>query len=559
MVKSLHQAGIEVILDVVYNHTCEGNHMGPTLSFKGIDNQVYYWLMPDQRFNLDFTGTGNSLKAAHPRVAQLIVDSLRYWVQEMHVDGFRFDLATTLGRIGKGEFSAQAPILQIIAQDPVLSRVKLIAEPWDVGLGGYQVGGFAPPWREWNGKYRDAIRRFWKGDENLAGELGYRITGSADLFQYQGRRPQASINFVTAHDGFTLHDLVTYGEKHNEANGEGNRDGADDNQSWNHGFEGETDDPEIIALRERQKRNLLATLFLSQGVPMLVAGDPMGRTQGGNNNAYCQDNAISWVDWELDERGKKLLDFTRKLIAFRNAQPVLQRRRYFRGDIIADSEFKDLQWLRPDGSEMNGQDWQQPFTRSFGLLLGGDATGLRDERGEDIHGDAVLILMNAHHEPITFAIPDAPEAWNLCFDTSDDAKELEPLKQGSYELQGRSLAVFVHPMLPASRARLRQGSGRSVTIFFRPSTARSPDWCPHRVRCRSGSSDDDTHVVGSRRNRLLGLDGRAAATLERFADELLVDDDSGTVRFSGHFALEAARMRDDVRRDDGGAAGFDVE
>jgi isoamylase len=445
MVKTLHQAGIEVILDVVYNHTCEGNHMGPTLSFKGIDNPTYYWLMPDQRFYLDFTGTGNSLKAAHPQVARLIVDSLRYWVQEMHVDGFRFDLATTLGRIGKGEFSQHAPILQIIAQDPVLSRVKLIAEPWDVGLGGYQVGGFAPPWREWNGKYRDAIRRFWKGDENLAGELGYRITGSADLYQHQGRRPQASINFVTAHDGFTLHDLVTYGQKHNEANGEGNRDGADDNQSWNHGVEGETNDPEIIALRERQKRNLLATLFLSQGVPMVVAGDEMGRTQGGNNNAYCQDNEISWNNWQLGERDQKLLEFTRKLVAFRNAQPVLQRRRYFRGDIIADSEYKDLQWLRPDGSEMNAQDWQQPFTRGFGLLLGGDATGLRDERGENIHGDAVLILMNAHHEPIDFTVPEAAGGWKLCFDTSNDAKTLEPLTQGIYELESRSLAVFVHP------------------------------------------------------------------------------------------------------------------
>ena len=443
MVKTLHRAGIEVILDVVYNHTCEGNHLGPTLSLKGIDNTSYYWLMPEQRFYLDFTGTGNSVRAAHPQVARFIVDSLRYWVDSMHVDGFRFDLATTLGRIGEGAFSAHAPILQIIAQDPVLSRVKLIAEPWDVGLGGYQVGGFRSPWREWNGKYRDAVRRFWKGDENLAGEMGYRVAGSADLYQGQGRRPQAGINFVTAHDGFTLHDLVTYGHKHNEANGELNRDGADDNQSWNHGVEGETDDPEIVTLRERQKRNLLATMFLSQGVPMLVAGDEMGRTQGGNNNAYCQDNAISWIDWRLDDRRKALLEFTKRVIAFRHREPVLQRRRYFRGDFIWNSEQKDLQWFRPDGSEMNQADWEQPFTRSFGWLLGGDATGLRDERGQEITGDAVLVLMNAHYEAVPFTLPEGK--WDIVFDTSDDRKSGHAQGE-TYELAGRSMVVLTHPV-----------------------------------------------------------------------------------------------------------------
>ena len=338
MVKALHAAGIEVILDVVFNHTCEGNHLGPTLSLRGIDNAAYYWLMPEARYYLDFTGTGNSLNASNPEVARLIADSLRYWVGQMHVDGFRFDLASTLGRVGHGEFSRLAPLFQIISQDPVLSRAKLIAEPWDTGMGGYQVGNFPQPFREWNGKFRDAIRRYWKGDQNLASEIGYRLTASADLYQGDRRQPQASINFVTAHDGFTLHDLVSYGDKHNEANGERNRDGADDNQSWNHGAEGETDDPEIVALRERQKRNMLATLLLSQGVPMLLGGDEMGRTQRGNNNAYCQDNEISWVDWKLDDRRRSLLEFTRRMIALRQHHPVLQRPASSSGEFIWDSQ-----------------------------------------------------------------------------------------------------------------------------------------------------------------------------------------------------------------------------
>ncbi|HET9451890.1 MAG TPA: glycogen debranching protein GlgX [Aggregicoccus sp.] len=445
MVKALHAAGIEVILDVVYNHTCEGNHLGPTLSLKGVDNAAYYWLMPDGRHYLDFTGCGNSINASKPEAARLIVDSLRYWVQEMHVDGFRFDLASTLGRTGEGAFDRHAAFFQIIAQDPVLSRVKLIAEPWDVGLGGYQVGSFPAPWREWNGKYRDALRKYWKGDENQAAEVGYRLTGNSDLYEGARRRVQASINFVTAHDGFTLHDLVTYSHKHNEANGEHNRDGADDNQAWNCGVEGETDDPEIVSLRERQKRNLLATLLVSQGVPMLTAGDEMGRTQGGNNNAYCQDNELSWLDWRMDPRRQALLDFTRRLIRFRDGQPVLQRRRFFKGAHLWDSEYKDLEWFRPDGTRMAPEDWQKPFVRSLSFLLGGDAIPTPDERGQRIRGDALLVLLNAHHEPVTFTLPPAAEGehWVLELYTADDARgPSEPLPGPQLELTGRSMAVL---------------------------------------------------------------------------------------------------------------------
>ncbi|MBN8229769.1 glycogen debranching protein GlgX [Corallococcus macrosporus] len=447
MVKSLHAAGIEVILDVVYNHTCEGNHLGPTLSFKGIDNASYYWTMPEARHYLDFTGCGNSLNASNPQTARFIVDSLRYWVEEMHVDGFRFDLATVLGRGGKGGYDPNAPIFQIINQDPVLSRVKLIAEPWDVGLGGYQVGGFPSPWHEWNGKYRDALRKYWKGDENQAAEVGYRLTGSADLFAAARRRPQASINFVTAHDGFTLHDLVTYSSKHNEANGEHNRDGADDNQAWNCGVEGETDDTNIISLRERQKRNLLASLFLSTGVPMIVAGDEMGRTQKGNNNAYCQDNELSWVDWNLDKTRLDLLEFTRKLIQFRHGQPVLQRRRFFQGEHLWESEHKDLAWYRPDGSEMGPEDWQKPFVRSLAFLLGGDAIPTPDERGQRVNGDSLLVLLNAHHDMVEFTVPPPGEggAWRLELYTADDKRGDEEMKPGKFQMAGRSLAVFRKP------------------------------------------------------------------------------------------------------------------
>ncbi|NPC71389.1 glycogen debranching enzyme GlgX [Corallococcus sp. AB004] len=447
MVKSLHAAGIEVILDVVYNHTCEGNHLGPTLSFKGIDNASYYWTMPEARHYLDFTGCGNSFNASNPQTARFIVDSLRYWVEEMHVDGFRFDLATVLGRVGKGGYDPNAPIFQIINQDPVLSRVKLIAEPWDVGLGGYQVGGFPSPWHEWNGKYRDALRKYWKGDENQASEVGYRLTGSADLFAAARRRPQASINFVTAHDGFTLHDLVTYSSKHNEANGEHNRDGADDNQAWNCGVEGETDNTDIISLRERQKRNLMASLFLSTGVPMIVAGDEMGRTQQGNNNAYCQDNELSWVDWNLDKTRLDLLEFTRKLIQFRHGQPVLQRRRFFQGEHLWESEHKDLAWFRPDGTEMGAEDWQKPFVRSLAFLLGGDAIPTPDERGQRVSGDSLLVLLNAHHDTVTFVVPPPGEggSWRLELYTADDKRGDEEMKPGKFAMAGRSLAVFRKP------------------------------------------------------------------------------------------------------------------
>ncbi|RKG88725.1 glycogen debranching protein GlgX [Corallococcus terminator] len=444
MVKSLHAAGIEVILDVVYNHTCEGNHLGPTLSFKGIDNASYYWTMPEARHYLDFTGCGNSINTSNPQTARFVVDSLRYWVEEMHVDGFRFDLATVMGRVGKGGYDPNAPIFQIINQDPVLSRVKLIAEPWDVGMGGYQVGGFPSPWHEWNGKYRDALRKYWKGDENQASEVGYRLTGSADLFAAARRRPQASINFVTAHDGFTLHDLVTYSSKHNEANGEHNRDGADDNQAWNCGVEGETDDKGIISLRERQKRNLLASLFMSNGVPMIVAGDEMGRTQKGNNNAYCQDNELSWVDWNLDSTKQDMLAFTRKLIHFRHGQPVLQRRRFFQGEHLWDSEHKDLAWFRPDGTEMGPEDWQKPFVRSLAYLLGGDAIPTPDERGQRVSGDSLLVLLNAHHDTVSFKVPPLGEGgvWVLELYTADDKRGDEEMKPGKFDMAGRSLAVF---------------------------------------------------------------------------------------------------------------------
>jgi isoamylase len=447
LVKALHAAGIEVILDVVYNHTAEGNHLGPTLSLKGIDNAAYYWLMPEARYNLDFTGCGNSLKLSSGPALRLVVDSLRYWATEMHVDGFRFDLATVMGRTGDGGFDANAAFFQVVNQDPVLSRLKLIAEPWDCGLGGYQVGAFPAPWREWNGKYRDTLRRFWRGDENLAGELGYRLAGSADL--YRGRRPQASINFVTCHDGFTLHDLVTYGEKHNEANGEANRDGSDDNQSWNCGVEGETDDAEIVALRERQKRNLLASLMLSTGVPMLSHGDELGRTQRGNNNGYCQDSELTWIDWELDEPRRKLLAFTRRLVRFRAEQPVLARRRHFRGAHIWNSETKDLAWFRPDGTEMTPEDWERPFTRSVAFLLGGDAIPQLDERGRRVIGDALLVLMNAHDEAVDYKVPEGWGAeWHLVIDTTTpEAPKETVLRAGEvWALAARALAVFRQPV-----------------------------------------------------------------------------------------------------------------
>src|SRR5437660_489946 len=451
MVKALHSAGIEVILDVVYNHTGEGNHLGPTLSFRGIDNASYYRLGPDEpRYYLDYTGCGNTLNVRHPRILQLIMDSLRYWVLEMHVDGFRFDLASTLAR-ELHDVDRLSAFFDIIHQDPVLSQVKLIAEPWDLGEGGYQVGNFPAGWAEWNGKYRDTIRRYWKGDWGQVAELGFRLTGSSDLYEQGGRRPSASINFVTAHDGFTLADLVSYDQKHNEANGEGNRDGTDDNFSWNCGAEGPTDDPQVLALRGRQQRNFLATLLLSQGVPMLSGGDEIGRTQRGNNNAYCQDNEISWFDWPLGPSARRLLDFTAHLIRFRLDHPVFQRRRFFQGRRIRGSAVKDLSWLRPDGTEMTDEEWSHWFSPGLGLHLAGDAIEEMSDEGLPITDDTVLILLNAHDEPVPFVLPDHHGgAWEPVLDTRDWQQPIADgrrFKEGEpYPLEGRTLVVLrLHP------------------------------------------------------------------------------------------------------------------
>ncbi|HET6678880.1 MAG TPA: glycogen debranching protein GlgX [Nitrospira sp.] len=448
MVKALHNAGIEVILDVVYNPTGEGNHLGPTLSFRGIDNASYYRLVPDHpRFYQDYTGCGNTLNVRHPRVLQLIMDSLRYWVLEMHVDGFRFDLASTLAR-ELHDVDRLSAFFDIIHQDPVLSQVKLIAEPWDLGEGGYQVGNFPAGWAEWNGRYRDAIRRYWKGDGGQVAELAYRLSGSSDLYEGGGRRPHASINFVTAHDGFTLHDLVSYNQKHNEANGEDNRDGTDDNLSWNCGVEGPTNKPSIAALRERQKRNMLATLLLSQGVPMLCSGDEIGRTQGGNNNAYCQDNEISWVDWTLSKPQQALLTFTRGLIALRQKHPVFRRRRFFQGRRIRGMEVKDLYWLRPDGKEMTDEDWTQGYVRCLGVRLAGDAMEEKDAKGRPLLDETFLVLLNAHHEPRPFTLPAHKRGvrWQPVFDTASydtNGKPVTLFRGGDqYDLEARSLAVL---------------------------------------------------------------------------------------------------------------------
>ncbi|HEX6597247.1 MAG TPA: glycogen debranching protein GlgX, partial [Acidimicrobiales bacterium] len=387
MVRSLHAAGIEVILDVVYNHTAEGNHMGPTLSFRGIDNGAYYRLVEGhRRMYMDYTGTGNTLNARNPEVLHLIMDSLRYWVSEMHVDGFRFDLASALAR-GFHEVDRLSAFFDLIHQDPVVSQVKLIAEPWDVGEGGYQVGNFPVLWTEWNGKYRDAVRDFWRGHEASLAEMGYRLSGSSDLYQADGRRPNASINFVVAHDGFTLHDLVSYNDKHNEANGEGNRDGTDDNRSWNCGVEGETDDPKVLALRRRQQRNFLATLMLSQGVPMMLGGDEMDRTQQGNNNAYCQDNELTWFDWDLDAAAKELLDFTRRLIALRREHPVLRRRSFFQGRPIHGTDLADIGWFAPDGHEMTEREWLSGRVSALGMFVNGDEIAEPGPRGERLVDD----------------------------------------------------------------------------------------------------------------------------------------------------------------------------
>jgi len=405
MVATLHAADIEVILDVVYNHTAEGNHLGPTLSLRGIDNASYYRVVADNpRYYMDYTGCGNTLNMQHPRSLQLIMDSLRYWVQQMHVDGFRFDLASALAR-ELHEVDKLGAFFDIIHQDPVLSQVILIAEPWDLGEGGYQVGNFPVGWAEWNGKYRDAVRRFWRGDEQTIAELATRFCGSSDLYESSGRRPYASINFVTAHDGFTLEDLVSYNEKHNEANLEDNRDGESHNLSWNCGEEGPTDNPQVIALRERQKRNLMATLLLSQGVPMIRAGDELSHTQGGNNNAYCQDNEISWLNWELSDRHQAFLEFVKSLIRFRHEQPVLHRRRFFHGRPIRGADVKDLTWFAPTGKEMTDEDWTSGVVRCLGVCMEGEMPNELDERGERIRGDTLLILFNGNPDRVPFTLP----------------------------------------------------------------------------------------------------------------------------------------------------------
>ena len=447
MVKALHRAGIEVILDVVYNHTAEGNHLGPTLSFKGIDNTTYYRLVADDpRHYMDYTGTGNSLNARHPQVLKMVNDSLRYWVQEMHVDGFRFDLASTLAREEHG-VDRLSSFFDVIHQDPVLSEVKLIAEPWDIGEGGYQVGNFPVLWTEWNGKYRDSVRSYWRSNPGTVSELGYRLTGSSDLYGTDGRHAWASINFITAHDGFTLHDLTAYESKHNEANGENNRDGHDDNLSVNFGVEGPTDDPGVLYQREKQRRNLLATLLLSQGVPMITGGDEMGRTQGGNNNAYCQDNEISWLDWELDESGRDLLEFTRRVATLRREHPIFRRRRFFAGRKIRGSELEDIKWLQPDGQEMDDESWGAAFVRSFGMLLGGDAMMEWDDAGRRVSDDTFLLLFNAAENDVPFVLPatPTPARWEAVLDTARAAAEQggEVHDTGStVRLPGRSLLVL---------------------------------------------------------------------------------------------------------------------
>ncbi|MGW2240407.1 glycogen debranching protein GlgX, partial [Streptomyces sp. NPDC001759] len=447
MVKALHEAGIEVILDVVYNHTAEGNHLGPVLSLRGLDNAAYYRLSPeDPRYYWDTTGTGNSLRMNHPHTLQLIMDSLRYWVTEMHVDGFRFDLAATLARQFH-EVDRLSSFFDLVHQDPVISQVKLIAEPWDVGEGGYQVGNFPPLWTEWNGKYRDTVRDLWRGEGGTLGEFASRLTGSADLYQSDGRRPFASVNFVTAHDGFTLRDLVSYDGKHNETNGEDNRDGEDHNRSWNCGVEGPTQDRGVLALRARQQRNLLATLLLSQGVPMISHGDELGRTQQGNNNAYCQDNELTWIDWEKAAEGSELLDFTRMLIALRREHPVFRRRRFFKGRVPRGSETasKDIGWFTPGGQEMTDDDWDTGFARSLMVHLNGKAITEPDLRGLPVQDDSFLLLVNAHNQALTFAVPaELGPWWAVEVDTAIPYTEFRPLiKAGSdVEVEARSLLVL---------------------------------------------------------------------------------------------------------------------
>ncbi|WP_016694399.1 glycogen debranching protein GlgX [Rhodococcus rhodochrous] len=447
MVRAFHEAGIEVILDVVYNHTAEGNHLGPTICFRGIDNAAYYRLVDDDKaYYMDYTGTGNSLNARHPHTLQLIMDSLRYWVTEMHVDGFRFDLASTLAR-ELHDVDRLSAFFDLVQQDPVVSQVKLIAEPWDVGEGGYQVGNFPGQWTEWNGKYRDTVRDYWRGEPATLGEFASRLTGSSDLYEDTGRRPGASVNFVTAHDGFTLADLVSYNEKHNDANGEDNRDGESHNRSWNCGVEGPTDDPEVLALRGRQQRNMLATLILSQGTPMLAHGDEFGRTQQGNNNVYCQDNELSWVDWSLAESNADLVAFTRNVIALRTEHPVFRRRRFFEGrPIRSGDQSRDIAWRTPAGDEMMPEDWDSGFGKSLAVFLNGEGIPEPDQRGQRVVDDSFLMCFNAHHEPIEFVTPDGPHAeeWTVALDTDvpDGLREETVVAGKPVRVQARSVLVL---------------------------------------------------------------------------------------------------------------------
>ena len=470
MVRNLHAAGIEVILDVVYNHTGEGNHLGPTVCFRGVDNQAFYRLMADSpRFYLDYTGTGNTVDTLHPRTLQLVMDSLRYWATEMRVDGFRFDLAPALARDGGGVNKFHA-FFKVIEQDPVLSQVKLIAEPWDVGDGGYQLGNFPAPFSEWNGKFRDAMRSFWRGDEGFIGEVAYRLTGSPDLYQHDGRAPTASVNFITSHDGFTLNDVVSYNDRHNEANGDNNTDGDPHNRSWNCGVEGPTDDSKIDHLRRQQERNFLATLFLSQGVPMLLGGDEFSRTQNGNNNAYCQDNEISWLNWQWNEKQKRQFEFTKKLIQLRRAHPVFRRPKFLQGKRVPGGEIKDVMWFNPGGSEMSEEEWSSPFVRCLGMLVSGDAPDLVDEHGKPVRDDTFFLLINAHHEPIPFLLPGEEHLeWELVLDTGSDDGFLKQSKKfpsgEDVDLGGRSCMLFKLSQGEQPRARHESWKKRAMAAL----------------------------------------------------------------------------------------------
>jgi len=470
MVRNLHAAGIEVILDVVYNHTGEGNHLGPTVCFRGVDNQAFYRLMADSpRFYLDYTGTGNTVDTLRPRTLQLVMDSLRYWATEMCIDGFRFDLAPALTRDATGcnKYSA---FIKAIQQDPILSQVKLIAEPWDVGEGGYQVGNFPVPFSEWNGKFRDAMRSFWRGDEGFIGEVAYRLTGSPDLYQHDGRAPTASVNLITTHDGFTLNDLVSYNDKHNEANGDNNTDGDPHNRSWNCGVEGPTDDRKIDNLRRQQQRNFLTVLFLSEGVPMLLGGDEFSRTQNGNNNAYCQDNEVSWLNWQWNEKQTRQFEFTKKLIQLRREHAVFRRPKFFHGQRLPGGEVKDVMWFNPGGNEMSEDEWNSPFVRCLGMLISGDATDLVDERGEPVRDDVFLLLINAHHEPIPFLLPGEEHIeWELVLDTTNDDGFLKQPKKFSsgedVDLGGRACMLFKLSQGEQPRARHESWKKRAAAAW----------------------------------------------------------------------------------------------